>query len=225
MSKNAKKVSSSPIGLDVQLTKSEAFIEKNLKKILLCLLAVVVVVAGYFIYRNYQNGQEEEAQKAVAFAQRAFMQQQWQQALDGDGTTQLGVLKLQDQYSGTKTANLCHLYAAVCYAQLGKTDEAIAQFEKFKNKGDQMVSPAAQAALANCYITKGQKEKGAEMLVKAANEADNNSISPICLLQAGQVYEDLGQKEHALQLYQQIKDKYFQSALNSQIDAYIERVK
>jgi len=225
MSKNAKKVSSSPIGLDVQLTKSEAFIENNLKKILLGLLAVVVVVAGYFIYRNYQNGQEEEAQKAVAFAQRAFMQQQWQQVLEGDGTTQLGVLKVQDQYSGTETANLCHLYAAVCYAQLGKTDEAIAQFEKFKNKGDQMVSPAAQAALANCYITKGQKEKGAEMLVKAANEADNNSISPICLLQAGQVYEDLGQKEQALQLYQQIKDKYFQSALSSQIDAYIERVK
>lgn len=225
MSKKNAKVSSSPIGLDVQLSKSEAFIEKNLKQILIVLAGVVIVVAAAFIYRNYQKGQEAEAQKAVAYAQTAFGQQQWQKVLDGDGALQAGVLKVMDSYSGTKTANLCHLYAAVSYAQLGKTDEAIAQFEKYKSADDEMVSPAAQAALANCYIAKGQKEKGADMLVKAAKDADNDAISPLCLLQAGEVYEDLGNKEQALSLYQQIKDKYFRSAIYGQIDAYIERVK
>lgn len=225
MSKKKQKASASPISLDVQLTRSEAFIEKNLKKILIVLAAVVVVVAAIFIYRNYEDGQELKAQKAVAAAQLAFQQEQWQQALDGDGALKPGVLKVQQEYSGTKTANLCRLYAAVCYAQLGKTDEAIAQLEKYKSQDDQMVSPASSAALANCYIAKGQKEKGAEMLVSAAKSADNDAISPLCLLQAGQVYEDLGQKERALELYQQIKDKYFRSAISNQIDAYIERVK
>lgn len=225
MSKKNAKVSSMPIGLDIQLSKSEAFIEKNLKKILIVLAGVVVVVAAAFVYRNYQKGQEAEAQKAVAYAQTAFAQQQWQKVLDGDGALQAGVLKVMDSYSGTKTANLCHLYAAVSYAQLGKTDEAIAQFEKYKQASDQMVSPASQAALGNCYIAKGQKEKGADMLVKAAKAADNDAISPLCLLQAGQVYENLGQKETALGLYQQIKDKYFRSSIAGQIDAYIERAK
>ena len=51
------------IALDVQLTKTEAFIEKNLKKILVAIAAVVVVVVAFFAYNNYMNGKDADAQK------------------------------------------------------------------------------------------------------------------------------------------------------------------
>ena len=224
MAKKQKKTEEA-IGLDVQLTKSEAFIEKHWKKVAALLLAVIVVVAGVFIYRKYMAGVEADAQNAIAHSQQAFSAEEYEAALNGDSTGAMGFLKVIDEFGGTKTANLARLYAAISYAKLGKTDEAIAMFEKFDGKDDQMVSPAAKAALGNCYVTKGDKEKGAEMLVKAAKEADNDAISPLALFQAGEVYESLGQKDKALELYQQIKDKYFRSALANDIDKYIERVK
>lgn len=224
MAKNKKKTNEA-IGLDVQLTKSEAFIEKHWKKIVAVLLAVIVVVAGIFIYRKYMAGVEADAQNAIAQSQQAFSAEQYDVALNGDSTGALGFLKVIDQFGGTKTANLARLYAAICYANLGETDNAISMFEKFDDKGDQMVSPAAVAALGNCYVQKGDKDKGAEMLVKAARQADNDAISPLALFQAGEVYESMGKKDEALKLYQEIKDKYFRSALANDIDKYIERVK
>ena len=222
MAKKEKKVES--IALDEQLSKSEAFIEKNLKTILIVIAAIIVVVAGFFIYRNHQAKVELEAQNAIAKSQQAFAQEQFEQALNGDGANVMGFLKIIDEYSGTKTANLAKLYAAICYANTDKTAEAIKMFEDFDAQNDQMVSPAALAALGNCYVKNGDSQKGAETLVKAAQKADNDAISPLALRQAGEVYESLNQTDKALEFYQQIKDKYYRSPLANDIDKYIERV-
>ncbi len=96
---------------------------------------------------------------------------------------------------------------------------------KFDGCGDEMISPAATALKGNCYAELGENEKAAELLLKAAIEADNNTISPTCLLQAGQILEVLGQKDKALDCYNQIKNKYQQSSLYYEIDKYIEGCK
>ena len=72
-------------------------------------------------------------------------------------------------------------------------------------------------------MKKGDKEKGVQTLIKAAKEADNDAISPVFLLQAGEVYESLGQNDKAVELYNQIKKQYFRSPLSQEIDKYIER--
>ena len=53
--------------------------------------------------------------------------------------------------------------------------------------------------------------------------ADNNSLSPTFLIQAGEILESQGKKDEALKLYQEIKEKYFNSMQYQTIDAYIER--
>ena len=70
-----------------------------------------------------------------------------------------------------------------------------------------------------------ENEKAAELLVKAAKQADNNTISPTCLLQAGQIFMALGQKDKALDCYNKIKNKYQQSSIYYEIDKYIEQAK
>lgn len=210
------------IELDVALNKSEAFIEKNWKKLAAALLAIIVVVAGFYGYKHYAAGKEAKAQAAIAAAQTSFGQQQYELALNGDGAN-AGLLKVMKDFSGTKTANVAKLYAAICYANTGKIDEAIKMFEDFDQKDDQMISPASIAALGNCYIQKGNNDKGLELLLKAAKVADNEALSPVFLLQAGQVYESLGQNEKAVEVYNKIKNDYFRSQLAADIDKYIER--
>ena len=223
MAKN-KKASNEAIGLDVQLSKSEAFIEKHLKLILAILAVIIIVVSGIFLYRHYKANQTAEANEAIAASQNAFGMEQYEQALNGDGVQEKGFLKIIDEYSGTSTANLAKAYAGLCYLNLDKLDEAIKMLESFDPQDDQMISPSAIAALGNCYVKKGDNQKGAETLVKAANKANNDAVSPVFLLQAGEVYEELGNTDKALELYKEIKDKYFRSPLSAEIDKYIERV-
>ena len=223
MAKN-KKASNEAIGLDVQLSKSEAFIEKHLKLILAILAVIIIVVSGIFLYRHYKANQTAEANVAIAASQNAFGMEQYEQALNGDGVQEKGFLKIIDEYSGTSTANLAKAYAGLCYLNLDKLDEAIKMLESFEPQDDQMISPSAIAALGNCYIKKGDNQKGAETLIKTANKANNDAVSPVFLLQAGEVYEELGNTDKALELYKEIKDKYFRSPLSAEIDKYIERV-
>lgn len=223
MAKKEKKQQEEALELDVQLSKSEAFIEKNWKLLSGILLGIIVVVAGVFFWNKHMDSVEADAQQAIAKSQQAFMQEQYEQALNGDGANEKGFIKIINEFSGTKTANLAKLYAAICYANTGKADEAIQYFEDFNQKDDQMISPASIAALGNCYVEKGDTQKGAETLEKAAKVADNDAVSPVFLLQAGQLYESLGQNDKALELYNKIKKDYFRSAVNQDIDKYIER--
>lgn len=223
----AKKVKEQPqveeqIVLDKELNKAVNLIEKYKKEIGIGLLAIIVLVVAGYLYKNYSEKKEINAQTAIAAAQTAIAQQQWEQALNGDGAT-AGLLKVMDEYSGTKTANLAKLYAAICYANTDKIDEAIKMYEDFNQKKDQMISPASLAALGNCYITKGQNDKGVELLLKAAKSADNDAVSPVFLLQAAQVYESMNKNEDAVKLYNQIKKDYFRSPIAQDIDKYIER--
>ena len=79
--------------------------------------------------------------------------------------------------------------------------------------------------MGNCYAHVGDEAQAAATLVKAARKADNNLLSPAYLVQAGQIYEKLGQKADALNVNQEVKDKYYGSAQAMDIDRYIERVK
>ena len=143
-------------------------------------------------------------------------------ALNGDSLGYEGFLKVADKFSGTDAGELANAYAGICYAQLGQYENAIQFLNKF-SADDQLVSPALMATMGNCYIQMGQLDKGAATLVKAADKANSQALSPIYLIQAGQVYEKLGKNSEAISAYQTIKDKYFNSYQSMDIDKYIER--
>ena len=134
----------------------------------------------------------------------------------------IGFAKIASEFSGD-AGNLANLYAGLCYANLDKWQEAVNYLEKFDLKDDQMISPAALGALGNAYAHLNQLDKAVATLKKAAERADNNSLSPTFLIQAGEILESQNKKDEALKLYQTVKDKYFNSMQYQNVDAYIER--
>jgi TolA-binding protein len=54
----------------------------------------------------------------------------------------------------------------------------------------------------------GQLDKAAATLIKAANRANSLSLSPIYLIQAGQIFEKQGKNAEAVEAYKQVKNKY-----------------
>ena len=207
------------------LNKSEAFFLKYKKVIIGAVVALIVIIAGIVLYKTYVSGpREEKASTAIARGQEYFAQGLFQQALEGDSTGFKGFAKLASDYSSTDAGNLANLYAGLCNAQLGKWDEAVKFLENYDGADDQMISPAALGALGNAYAHQNQLDKAVSTLKKAAEKADNNSLSPTFLIQAGEILESQGKKADALKLYQEVKEKYFNSMAYQTIDAYIERV-
>jgi tetratricopeptide (TPR) repeat protein len=86
-----------------------------------------------------------------------------------------------------------------------------------------MIRSAAEGALGNGYAKLKQYDQAVKHLTTAAKMADNNSLSPTFLIQAGEILESQGKKDEALKLYQEVKDKYFNSMQYQTIDKYIER--
>ena len=200
-----------------QLNKTEAFFDKYKKDIIIGVVAVVVLIVGGILINNYYLAPREDAASTeLAKSQELFNNEQFEQALTG-------FKKVASDYSSTKAGNLAQLYIGLCQANLGKWQEAADALDNFNTKGDQMISPAAEGALGNAYANLKQYDKAVDHLKKAAEMADNNSLSPTFLIQAGEILESQGKKDEALKLYQEIKKKYFQSMQYQNIDAYIER--
>lgn len=220
-----QKKTNEALNVEDALTQSEAFFIKNKKAIIGTVVAVIIIIAGVVMYKNlYADPREEKAQAALFKGQEYFEADAYAQALNGDSIGFAGFVKVADEYSGTKAANLAKAYMGLCYAHLGKYDEAVKALDSFDGD-DQMVAPAMKGAMGNCYAQLGQLDKAASMLLKAANEADNNSLSPIYLLQAGETLVKQGKYDDAIQAYTTIKDKYFRSYQAMDIDKYIEQAK
>ena len=141
-----------------------------------------------------------------------------------------GFLKIA-KAGGTDASNIANYMAGICYYHLGQYAEAVKYLEKFSPKGDQAVSPVAISALANSYACNKQVDKAIETFKKAADEADNETLSPMYLVEAGKLLENQGKKADAHEIYEKVKKDYpkygitQQGMYSSVIDKYLERTK
>jgi tetratricopeptide (TPR) repeat protein len=212
-----------PLDLDEAMSASEAFIIKYKNKFLIGIAAIVIVVAGFIGYKNFISEPNEiKASEALFKAEQYFGAGNYEAALNGDSLGATGFLTVAKNFSGTNAGELANAYAGICYAQLGQYEDAVKYLDKFSGN-DQLISPAVLGTMGNCYAQLGQLDKAAATLVKAADKANSHALSPIYLIQAGQIYEKLGKNSEAVKAYQTVKDKYFNSYQALDIDKYIER--
>lgn len=211
--------------MEETLNKSEAFVMKYQKPLLGSLVAILVIIAGIIAVNNYViKPRAEKASTLLAQGQDYFNKEDFEKALNGDKAEFPGFAVIAEDYSSTDAGNLAKLYAGLCYAQLGKMEDAEKYLEKWSPADDQMVSPAALGALGNVQASLKKVDDAIATLKKAAALADNNSLSPTLLIQAGELLESQGKKAEALKLYTEVKEKYVNSMAYSEIDKYIERV-
>ena len=203
-------------------TRTEQYIENNQKSLTVIVLAIIVIVGTFLGYSKlYIAPMEEEAQTQIFAAEQYFEKDSFSLALNGDGNY-LGFIDIIDSYSPTKTGNLARYYAGISYRELGEYEEAIDHLKRFSPK-DKMIGSVAYGAIADCYVELGKLEEAAKQYLKAANYGKNNFSSPIMLMKAGTVYEELGKFAEAVKAYETIKAKYPKSAEAREIEKFITR--
>jgi predicted negative regulator of RcsB-dependent stress response len=216
--------------LDQSASKAEDFIAKNQKFILGSLLAVVVVVVGYFAYDKFIADPKQQEGAEELFV----LQQNFQKAVDDTSNKadslynlvlkgsegKFGAIKIAEEYSGTDAGNLANYYAGIAYLNTGKYAEAVTSLEKFSSD-DIMLSTLAKGAIGDAYAQQNKSKEALDFYLKAADASKNDFTRPRYLLKAGKTALALGNKVDALKYFTDIKDNYDASPESQQIDALI----
>jgi tetratricopeptide (TPR) repeat protein len=210
--------------IESALTKTERYIEDNQKSLTIIVGAVVLAVGIYFAFTKwYLKPLEEEAQKQMFVAERFLDKDSFNVALNGSGSYP-GFLQIIDDYGLTKSANLAHYYAGICYKNIGKYNEAIEYLKKF-DSNDQMLSNVALGSIGDCYAELGDNDEAIKYYKRAAKNVKNDFTSPMYLLRAGVLLEEKGEFKKALEVYESLQQDFSKSFEGQQIEKYITRVK
>ena len=191
---------------EIALDKTEDFVQKNSKVIITVLVVSLVAAAAFFGYRYVAQNQQEEALKQLFPAEFNFEKDSLKTVLKGNGNN-LGVVKIAEDYSMAKASNVAELVAATVYMRDGKFQDAVNQLDKFSSD-DMIVQARAYCLRADAAMELTKYEDAINFYKKAADHYPNKYFTPIYLMKLALAYESNKNKEKAIEIYNEVVNKY-----------------
>jgi tetratricopeptide (TPR) repeat protein len=223
-------------GFDVQekMDKAELFFDQNKKLVSIVLGAIGLIVGAYLFYKFYiLANQEKDAQKVAFYSFINFEKDSLKQAIKGGEKVKTsenktitvpGLEKIEDEFSGTKAANLATYQLGCAYMKQGQFKKAIEKFEAFESN-DVMLSSIALGAIGDCNMELKKTEEAILYYIKAADKKPNNFTTPLYLKKAGMAYEYTKKYSEAVGIYERILKEYGKSQEGRDITKFITRAK
>jgi predicted negative regulator of RcsB-dependent stress response len=195
-----------PDALAARLADSEDFVRRNRNVLLGILVAVVVVVGGFFGYNYWKGQQDAQAQAAMFRAVDNWEADSLKPALQGDGKLP-GLNRVANEYSGTKAGNLASFYAGVALLKQGKFQDAYNALDKFSSD-DYLVQSRAYSLMGDAQLELNKPKEAADLYAKAADHNANEYFTPGYLLKQGVALEVAKDNDGAVKAYDRILDDY-----------------
>lgn len=199
-----------PDALENKLEDVGDFFQQNRNIVLGVLGGIVLLIAGFFGYRAYVGSQDETAQVELFPSVYQLEADSLRKALNGDGKTP-GLLAVADNYGATAGGDLANFYAGLALLKQAKYDEAINHLKNFSSS-DLLVQARAYALIGDAYSEKKSYDEAADYYKKAADYKSNKFFTPGYLMKLAIAYEQAKQNDKAISTYNDIIEKYAQSA-------------
>ena len=205
------------------LSKTEQYIEDNQKLLTRIVGGIVGIIALIIGINNlYLKPMSEDAKSDMYMAQIYFEQDSFNLALNGDGQF-LGFIDIADDYSLVKEGKLASYYAGVCYMKLSDYENAIEYLEDFSSD-DILLSSLSLGLIGDAHMELGDTDEALDYYRDAAENNPNDFVTPIYMFKQAMIYEQNGDYEDALDIYNTIKSDYKESQQANEIDKYISRI-
>lgn len=198
------------------------FFEKNRNAIVFGAIAIVALIAGYFIYQTFVKiPAEKNAMAAMQQAQVQFERDSFSLALVNPGQGGLGFADIVEEYGSTKAGNLASYYAAVSYLNLGKYEAALDYAQSFDASGTML--EATKYGVIGDAQSELDDMSAAESAYRSAVDAagDNFVTGGYYLNKLGLLLRNQGKNGEALEAFRRLKKEYGQSAEAQAADKYI----
>jgi tetratricopeptide (TPR) repeat protein len=211
-------------GLDIEKTlgKTEDFVNKNKKSLMIIGGAIAVAVAGYLYYQySYVAGKEKETQAQMFRAEEYFRNDSLKQAINGDGNFP-GFEEIINDDGVSPSANLAHYYLGMTYLKNKEYDKAIDALKGYDAK-DQVTAALTLGALGDAYMELTNTDEAISYYEKASKENANNFTTPIFLMKLAGALEVKGDYSEAVDVYKRIKKDYSATSEGQQVEKYLAR--
>ncbi|MGY5351323.1 YfgM family protein [Wenyingzhuangia sp. IMCC45533] len=217
--------------LEETANKSEQFIEKNSKPLLIGLVAAVVIIFGYIGYTQFiEIPTEKKAANALVYAKQAFTKantsdnaDDFNTALNGaDGN--YGLIDIADNYGSTDAGNLAKYYAGISYFNLKEYEKAI-DYLKSVSTSDPVLKTVIDGSIGDAYFAQNNTEEALDYFSEAATTSQNKAIAPVYLLKAGKLALAVNDYSKAEELFTSLKEDYPTSSQATNIDLYLNQAK
>ena len=211
-------------GLNIEQTlgKTEDFVNKNKKSLMIIGIAIAVAVAGYLYYQySYVAGKEKETEAQMFRSEEYFKTDSIKQAIHGDGNFP-GFEEIIDNDGVSPSANLAHYYLGMSYLKNKEYDKAIETLKGYNAK-DQITSALTLGAIGDAYMELNDTDEAISYYEKASKENTNNFTTPIFLMKLGGALEMKGNYSEAADVYKRIKKDYATTSEGQQVDRYLAR--
>lgn len=211
-------------GLNIEETlgKTEDFVNKNKRSLMIIGGAVALAIGGYLYYQySYVAGKERETQAQMFRAEEYFKNDSLKQAINGDGNFP-GFEEIIDGDGVSPSANLAHYYLGMSYLKNKEYDKAIETLKGY-DANDQVTAALTLGAIGDAYMELNDTDEAISYYEKASRENVNNFTSPIFLMKLAGALEVKGSYKEAVDVYQRIKKDYSATPEGQQVERYLAR--
>ena len=211
--------------------RAKGFWDKFSKPIIYIGSAVILIIGGWYAYKNFIVLPKEKAASDMIFpaeslfdkmASAGFNKDSVNLVLNGgnnNGTNITGILKVISQYGGTPSGNRAKYIAGASYLQIKEFDKAIKYLKEFDGEGADQIQSKAYLLLGHAYAEKKSTDEALSYYKKAAEvNTKDESITSVALLIAASYAHAMGKNKEAIDLYKEMRDKYPTSAAVSSGD-------
>lgn len=201
------------------------WLERNQNLVLGVVIGLVVIIGGWFAYKNmYQIPRNIDAKEQMFQAQFQFERDSFALALENPGAGYPGFLGIINQYSGTNAANLAHYYAGVSYLNLGRYQDAVDHLRKFSST-DELTAIMKHGTLGDAYAELGDMDNAISHYRRAVRAGDNSFLTPYYMNKHGLALINQGKADEAIEVFKNIKRDYPNSSESNSADKYIAMAK
>ncbi|OLY92685.1 hypothetical protein SAMN05444008_102161 [Cnuella takakiae] len=210
---------------EVVVEKARDFWARSGKTVTIAALAVIVLGAAYLGYKYLiQAPKEKKAADALAVAEGYFRSDSIGVALNGDGVNP-GMLKVIDQYGGTKAGNLARYYAGTLLLKQGKPADAAKHLGDFSTDS-KMVQARAYKLLGDAYAEQGKNSDALAQYKKAARHFTDDEVNASEYLFLAAYFADrvVKDQQQAIELFKELKEKFPRTERGFEADKYLAQL-
>jgi predicted negative regulator of RcsB-dependent stress response len=198
------------------------------------ILAVVVVAVGYAGWRFYMDRQTVQATAALDVAMKTYSARIGtapDPSDPGEAFYPTEAARAEDaaqkftsvanKYPNTNPGRLATYYAALCYEDLERHNQALEDLKKISSGKDKELVAMAQYQIGVIYERTGKPADAAKVFRDLADHSSVFVPRPLALLELAEVLRQSDPKE-AANVYEQLKREFPNTAVSEEADRGLE---
>lgn len=203
--------------------------------VVLAILGVVAVgVLGFFLWRNYQQSQDAQAQKKFGDALEIFHGGVLSSSTPSAGQANRPLFSSEDekyrkalekftqvyqQYPSRKVGVLARYYIAITQHDLRNDKEAFPILQEMERSSDPQLRGLVRKALAEIYHANGMNDQAMQIYQTMLKDTESQFPKDALLASMAETAEAMGKKSEAANYYQRLMREHAQSAYGAEARA------